>query len=171
MNNIPEKICGYNIYNEGEKLVGITSEVELPSFEAMTSTISGAGIMGEVESPNPGHFGSQKIDIGFRTVSVDAAKLYEPRGQTITLRADQSSYDVSNGVIGHQALRIILHGVPTAFKAGKLSAGNPTESLVTLELYYIKIELAGETIVELDKFNSIYVVNGIDWMSQIRDNT
>lgn len=170
MNVIPEKICSYNLYNEAEKLVGITGEVEMPSFEAMTSTISGAGVLGEVESPNQGHFGSIKMSIGFRTVSSEAAKLFEPRGQTITLRADQSSYDVSSSIIGHQKLRVVMRGVPSSYKLGKASAGNATDSEITLELYYIKVEVNGETIVELDKYNFIYVVNGKDWLAEVREN-
>lgn len=170
MNAIPEKIVAYNLYDEGEKMVGITGEVELPEFESMTSTVGGAGIMGEVESPNPGHFSSQKLTIPFRTISKTAAKLFEPRGQTITLRADQSSYDVADGKIGHQGLKIVVRGVPTGFKPGKASAGNPTDSEITLELYYIKIELDGFTLIELDKYNSIYVVNGNDWLEEVRAN-
>lgn len=170
MNTIPEKIFAYNLYNEAEKIVGITGEVEMPSFEATSSTISGAGMLGEVESPNFGNFGSIKMVIPFRTVSTDAAKLFEPRVQTVTLRADQMSLDISDGKLKNSKLRVIMSGVPSSYKIGKASAGNATDSEVTLELYYIKIELDGLTIVELDKYNYIYVVNGKDWLAEVREN-
>lgn len=170
MNPIPEKLVNFNLYDDGNRLVGITGEVELPSFESMTSTISGAGILGEVESPNVGHFGSQKLTIPFRVISEAASKLFEPRGQTLTLRADQNSYDTSNGQMSHRALKVLVRGVPTTFTPGKVAVGAATETQIVLELYYIKIELDGFTIIELDKYNYIYVVNGKDYLAEVRAN-
>ena len=46
---IPEVIHDFNIYNTGSKIIGLTGEVALPDFEAMTETISGAGILGDVK--------------------------------------------------------------------------------------------------------------------------
>lgn len=171
MNGIPEKLNDYNLYNEAEKLVGVEAECELPNFESITTKISGAGILGEVESPNVGHFGSMKLPIAFRTVSKESGKLLEPRSHTLTLRADQGSYDVSKGQIGHQKLKVVVRGRPVKYEPGKLKSGEPTGTKVELELYYIKIECTGETLVELDKFNSIFVVNGVDYLAEVRANT
>lgn len=44
---IPEVINDFNLYLSGNKLGGMTGEVALPDFEAMTSTTSGNGILGE----------------------------------------------------------------------------------------------------------------------------
>ena len=44
--NIPTKINNYNVYNEGEKLLGVGDELTLPDFEATSETVSGAGILG-----------------------------------------------------------------------------------------------------------------------------
>ena len=170
MNGIPEKLNDYNLYNDAEKLVGVEAECELPSFEATTTKISGPGILGEVESPNIGHFGSLKLPITFRTVSRDSGKLLEPKSQTIPLRADQGSYDVSQGKINHQKLKVVARGIPVKFEPGKLKAGESTGTKVELEVYYIKIECEGITLVELDKFNSIYIVNGTDYLAEVREN-
>lgn len=169
-NPIPEKLVAYNVYNEGEKLVGISSEIELPEFESMSTAISGAGMLGEVESPNIGHFGSQQITIPFRIISEEAMKLYEPKGQTITLRADHSSYDVANGNIAHRALKVVIRGIPKSLKPGKVSNGNPMESEISLEMYYIKISLDNLTLLELDKYNNVFIVNGKDYLEQVRNN-
>lgn len=170
MNAIPEKVTAFNVYNEGERLVGVSGEVEIPSIEQMTSTISGAGILGEIDVANIGHVGALKIAIPFRALNAEATKLFEPRSQTITLRANQSSHDVSTGTIIDKPLKIVVRGMPASFKTGKLSAGNPTDSEVELEIYYIKIEFAGAVLVELDKLNFIFVVNGKDWLAKVREN-
>src|SRR5690554_4594834 len=93
VNPIPDKVVNFNIYNEEEKLVGVSGEVTLPNFEAIAETISGAGIAGEFESPTPGHFGSSQIEIPFRTIYDQSFKMMNPRGQTITLRGSQQIMD------------------------------------------------------------------------------
>ena len=38
---------------------------------------------------------------------------------------------------------------------------------ITLELTYVLIELGGMTMIELDKLNSVYKVNGVDLLKDI----
>ena len=46
---IPGVINNFNLYNNGTALVGLTGEISLPDFEGMTETLSGPGILGEIE--------------------------------------------------------------------------------------------------------------------------
>ena len=52
--NIPTKINNYNVYNAGDKLLGVGDELTLPDFEATSETVSGAGILGEIDDPTIG---------------------------------------------------------------------------------------------------------------------
>ena len=169
VNPLPEKVVNFNVYNEGEKLVGITGEVTLPNLEAMTETISGAGIAGEIESPTPGHFGSITIEIPFRIIYDKSFRLMVPEGQTITLRAAQQSYDVAGGAIEHRGLKITLKVIPKNLNLGTLGIGTPTNTTNALEVLYMKIEEGGKTLLELDKINFIYVVNGVDVLKGVRE--
>ena len=72
---IPTKINKYNLYNEAERLLGVGDETTLPDFEAMSDTISGAGILGEIEDPTVGYFGNQEIEIPFRVVDKEAVDM------------------------------------------------------------------------------------------------
>ena len=49
MKTIPTKINKYNVYNTGNRLLGMGDEVTLPSFEASSETVSGAGVLGEFD--------------------------------------------------------------------------------------------------------------------------
>lgn len=169
VNPLPEKVVNFNVYDEGEKLVGITGEVTLPNLEAMTETISGAGIAGEFESPTPGHFGSITIEIPFRVILDKSFQLMVPGGRTITLRASQQSYDIAGGVLQHRGLKIALKVMPKNLELGTLGVGVPTNTTNALEVLYMKIEEGGNALLELDKINFIYVVNGVDVLKDIRD--
>lgn len=168
VNPIPEKIVNYNVYDENEKIIGVAGEVTLPNLEAMTETISGAGIAGEYESPTPGHFGSITIEIPFRIIYNESFRLMVPGGRTLVLRASQQSYDVAGGKIEYRPLKVTLKTLPKGVDLGKISSGKMTETKNTLEVLYIKITENGETLLELDKLNFVYIVNGVDVLGPIR---
>ena len=42
MKDIPTKINKYNVYNDGDRLLGMGDEMSLPDFEASSETITGA---------------------------------------------------------------------------------------------------------------------------------
>ena len=71
--NIPSKINSYNVYNDAERLIGVGNEVTLPDFEALAETISGAGILGELDDPTVGHFSNMEMEIPFRLVDQGGA--------------------------------------------------------------------------------------------------
>lgn len=169
INPIPEKVVNYNVYDDANKLVGVSAEVTLPNLEALTETIAGAGIAGEYESPIPGHFGSLTIEIPFRVIYDQSFKLLEPGGKTIVLRASQQSYDVAGGKIENRGLKITIKGLPKGIDLGKLAAGKMTETKNTIEVLYLKIEENGKTLLELDKLNFVYIVNGVDVLGPIRN--
>lgn len=169
-NPIPEKVVNYNVYDDTEKLVAVSAEVTLPTLEAMSETVSGAGILGEYESPTPGHFGSITIEIPFRVLIDKSFQLLKNAGRSIVLRAAQQSYDVTQGRQIIRPLKITLRGIPKALELGKLSPGAMTESKNTLEVLYMKIEENGKVLLELDKLNFIYIVDGEDLLVDIRNS-
>ena len=87
MQGIPSKINMFNVYKDGNTLAGLSGEVTLPDFEAISETISGPGILGEIDDPTIGHFGSQEIEIPFRNITDDTFILMNPGDEVnITLR-------------------------------------------------------------------------------------
>ncbi|MGG3448630.1 phage major tail tube protein [Domibacillus aminovorans] len=161
---IPEKVVNYNAYDDTEKLIGLTGEIALPNLEAMTETVSGAGILGEYESANPGHFGSMAIELQFKTLIQKSFSLMKNSGRPIVLRAAQQSYDSTAGKIQHRGLKITLKGQPKGLNLGKLAVGAATESTNTMEVLYIKIEENGKVLLELDKLNYKFILDGEDML-------
>lgn len=169
MKLIPESINRFNIYLKGNKLVGVSSEVALAELAAMTNNISGAGIAGELESANIGMFGSMKQDIPFRMLSKDMLKLYNPLEPIeLTLRASEQSTVQGSGMVDFQGMRVVFRGRSISAKLGTLKMGGSMDSSVTLELSYILIEVDGQTMLELDKLNDVFVVDGVDILEKVR---
>lgn len=167
--NIPTKVNRYNVYNEAERLLGVGEELTLPDFEASSETVSGAGILGEIDDPTIGYFGNQEMEIPFRVLDQEAVDLLDmTRAVRLTVRGAVQVTD-SEGDIIPQAIRVVVRGRASKFSPGKLKAGTAMETRVTLTLLYILIEIAGKSVLELDKLNEVYKVNGKDMLAKIKE--
>ena len=92
-NMVPEVINAYNVYLSG-KVLGVSGEVELPELEAMTETIEAAGVLGEIETPATGHYGSTKIKIPFAILHEDVVSLMDTtKALELTLRGSEQFMD------------------------------------------------------------------------------
>lgn len=167
--SIPTKLTDYNVYNEGECLIGIEAEVTLPELAAITSEIAGAGIAGTMEDPTPGYFGSLELEIKFRTVSEESSRLAIPKAHTLTLRAAQTRHDPATGENTHEGIKVVARGTCKSYAVGTFRQGDPTGTSVKLELSYLKITRDNALVLELDKFNHVYSVEGRDYLKEIRD--
>jgi P2 family phage contractile tail tube protein len=166
---IPEKIINFNMYTDGEKRYGITGEIKLPSLEAITETISGAGIAGEFESATPGHYKSMQVEVPHRIIDQEAFKLANYDLSNLTLRGSMQLYDSGAGKLVTKPLKIVMRGMLKNFDLGSIGVGKPTETTPVLEVLYIKIDAGGENLLEFDKLNFICKINGVDVLADIRN--
>jgi len=112
---IPGVINNFNLYNNGTALVGLTGEISLPDFEGMTETLSGPGILGEIEEVIIGQFGSMELEIPFRILDEDAFKLMSPATSlNLTLRASEQFTVKSTGGIDYKPY-VTLEQINDAF--------------------------------------------------------
>ena len=163
------KVNAYNVYLDGNKLVGISDEVTLPDFEALTETLSGAGILGEIDEPLLGHFKASEIEIPFRTLEEHMFRLASmSKALNLTLRASTQTIDTGNINTGAMPSRIVIKGKNKAITGGKLKQGEGTGSSIKVEITYILIEVDGVKMFELDKLNFVYKVKGVDLLAAIR---
>ena len=167
--NVPEVINNDNVYNNGNVLVGVSGAVSLPSFDAITETVSGAGILGTYDTAVVGMYGSMSQEVPFRVLDSDIFSLMNPSELVdLTFRASAQSTVKSTGAIDYKSMRVVERGRLKSFTPGKLELGKQMDASVTLELLYILIEVDGRTKLEYDKLNSVFVVNGKDLLGKVR---
>lgn len=170
-NYVPEKIADANIYKSGEKMIGTAPSIDLPTVKQKTSTTSGMGIMGEIDSPTMGLFESMEQEIEFNLLYSSAMDLFSPlKTVELTIRAAQQVYDRTGGYV-FKGLRVVERGRVKEFSPGKVEKGEAMGSKVKIELDYLKIEVDGVTLVEIDKLNAKYIANGEDMLAGISELT
>lgn len=169
MNQIPEKLTNYAAYLEGDQRLG-TVDVELPALEAMTETVTGSGIAGELDMPTIGHYAAMTAKLNFRTLDVPSIRLSKQKVHALDFRGSQQVLNAGTGLYEHQAVKVSLRAVPKTTEAGKFEVGTPTETANEFEVTYMKIEINGKKQLEIDKLNFIAFIDGEDQLEQVRKN-
>ena len=169
MNTIPTKINRYNVYNKGNRLLGVGEEMALPDFEPSSETVTGAGILGEIDDPTVGYFSNQELEIPFRLLDKETADMMDmTKAVDLEIRGAAQTVN-SSGDIEFVPVRVALRGRSKKLGGGKLKAGSPMDSGVTLTVLYILIEVDGSPMVELDKINEVFKVRGVDILAKIKE--
>lgn len=169
MGLLPGVVNSYNVYKEANKLIGMSGEIELPELEAITDTLEGAGVLGEIDIPVTGQFSSIKIKIKFTVLQEDLFDLMDTTDPTqLTLRGAMQGLDQNTSRAEYYPVKIVLRGKATTTSLGKLEKGKKGEPEIELEVLYIKILINNKTRLELDKLNSKFVLNGVDMLAKIR---
>lgn len=166
---VATKINAYRVYLEGKQFLGVSDEVTLPDVEALTTTLSGSGVAGEVDEPLIGQFGSMEIEIPFRTFNAEMWSMFNMmKSANLTLRMSNQSINQENMNSSFFPSRVVIKGKPKAFSMGKVKQGEGTGSKVKIEILYLLIEVNKKPKLEIDKLNFICKVNGKDMLEKVR---
>lgn len=168
---IPEVISNFNVYNsDAEKLLGVSEEVQMPEFNAITSEIKGSGILGAYSAAILGHYEDTDIEIPYKAISPDMMQFVPGQNHMITFRANMQSTIQKTREKANRGIKIVVGGEVKGFKPGSLKIGDQMSSSVTLNVTYFKYENDGFTFFELDKINPKLIVNGKDLLSELLNN-
>jgi hypothetical protein len=165
---IPERLVNFEVYAAGTTQFLGKATVDLPNFQAMTETLSGAGIAGEIESVVLGHFASMIAKFAFRTVTREQLLMLAPVFRAFDIRGSIQEQDSMRGAVTTQALVLDCRGQVKNLVMGRMEPGKVMGSEFDLEIHRVAIKLAGEPLIELDKLNYRFVVGGFDYLASVR---
>ena len=169
-NKIPHMLNDMRIYlNGSDKFIGAKS-IELPNFETMTATVAGIGLAGEIDAPVRGHFQSMETTIEWNTTESTGLSLIG--GQPVALEAygSNQNFDEGKNEYVDEQVRVAIRGTCKSYTTGTWQAGNTADASTVIEVHYIKVDVDGETVAEINKYGHKCVINGNDLMAAIRRN-
>lgn len=169
MSVMPEKLINFRVYQDGNDLLGI-ADVSLPSLEAMSETIKGAGIAGEIDSPTIGHYKSIEVSLTWRSILRDSVELASPDGKHLDLRGSQQMYDPKAGKYKTMPVKCVLQCVPKKMELGKFDPATAVGNTNTFEAYYIKLTVDNKDVLEIDKYNYIAKFGDEDALGSVRED-
>lgn len=166
---IPDKLTGFNLYKETERMVGVEAEITLPNIQFLTAALKGAGIAGEFDSPVLGQTSSIAVDIAFTNLNPVQFELLTYNGMIIA-RANLECTNMQTHMIENIPVVVYIKGRAKGTDLGKMVMAGTGNSKTTLECTFLKIDLGGETSLEIDKFNNVFNVYGKDVMAGAKKN-
>ena len=167
INVVRDKLVSFEVFKGGNRKLGM-ADVTLPNIKPKTSTLSGAGIGGEIEMPTPGQTESMELEINWRTINEDLTELAAMEAQDLELRGANEQFDAGTGKLVTQAIKINVRGLPKGADLGAFKPADHTDSKTTLEILYLKVTIDGTRKIEIDKLNYIHFINGVDYLDGVR---
>lgn len=164
---MPDKIVNYKVYKDAKDLLG-TADVQFPDIESLAETIKGAGIAGEVELPTIGHIAAMNLTINWRTITGDTIALAAPVAHSLDFRVAQQSYDTGKGAITTNSVKHVVKAIPKKLTVGKVEAGGTADAGNEFSVTYYKMLIDGQVKVEVDPFNYIFIIDGVDYLKDVR---
>lgn len=76
--------------------------------------------------------------------------------------------DTASMTNDNQGIVVVTNGKVKSFDLGTLKKGGKGEPKVVRELTYCKVTIGGNTVLELDKYNLIWKLNGVDRLEKVR---
>lgn len=160
----------FNAYKNGKQLIGVAGELNLPEITNLTDTMEGAGTGGNMDIPVIGLIEDMEMEIAFMSLCEDVFSIMDPtESANITLNGGLQGTDSGTGMVKYQQISISVRGMLKKFTPGTMKAGGKMGSSVTLGLSYYKVVMDGKTMLEIDRFNGVYIINGKDVLKEVRD--
>ena len=169
MSLIPEKGLQFKVYLNGSDVLGV-AEGNFPNIELTTSEVKGAGIAGSTDSPGVGQVGPMTVSLTWRSITKHITKLLNPNAHTIEMHGDHQEFNSGTGLIKHTHIYVYMKGRTKSTNLGNLVINDGTGTQTEIEVYYLKVEIDGSEVVEIDKYNYIYKVHGVDYLAEVRRN-
>ncbi len=157
----------FAIYEDGIEYMGLASD-GLPTLPNLTQSISGAGIAGNVEAIIKGHVDTMTLTLNFRTTTPASVRLSEPRRHTIDLRVAQQEEDPVSNTIGSPTEKHVMVILPKTHNVGSIAPASPSNGSGEYAVRYWATWINGQKVREIDPMNFIYMVDGVDYLADVR---
>lgn len=168
---IGNKTVQYSVYGEINKKLQYlddTTSLQLPSFEMLSDTMKGSGIMGEIDWPSYLSVGSSEFSVNMRVDEEKAAYMSAPGKKRFEVRWVVDKFDTNNVSIGVDSHKAVIVCVPKKYDPGKVETNTSSDGSNGFEVLYYKKTVNGKDIIEIDKLNYIYKVNGVDYGANVK---
>nr|DAW23811.1 MAG TPA: tail tube protein [Caudoviricetes sp.] len=161
---IPSQIIDYNVYNtdvaEKNKLIGTGTDMTLPTVTNKTTTIELASGDIDVSAMRTENI---EFEVPFNLFSEEATRnLSLTSPVKLIIRGAKQQINTSSHGLGYSGLKITVKGFPAEINLGNLKRSDKMDSSIKLNLSYLKYEDGQKELLEIDKLNGIYKINGVD---------
>ena len=163
----PEAYIDFEVYEDKTNYLGV-SKATLPDISFITQTRTGAGIAGNIEAVLTGMVDAMTLGLEFRSATDAAVSLMKPVKHNLDLRVAEQFWDTTNQQKAVMADKYILVVMPKTFSPGSVAPASAADTSGQYSVYYYAGVKDGKTMWEIDPFNYICKIDGVDYMADVR---
>lgn len=167
MSKQPAATIQLDAYEDGVNYCGV-AKVRLPSITFPCVNISGTGMMGNMEVPLYGMVDNMTMQIDWLSPTGDAVNLATPTKHQIDLRVVEEYWDTDQVDVGIWPDKYIVIARPKTFDPGSVAPMANADTKGEYVVYYFAGYKDGRHLWEIDKRNMKCVINGKDYMADVR---
>lgn len=163
------KLTNANVYFDGASYLGKVEEVTLPDISIKQAEHKALGMHAMIELPT----GMDKMELKMKWSSITPQVMRKVangyKSYTFQVRSSLDSYD-ANGRVAQESYVVYFRGTPKNIPNGSFKQHDNVEAETNFTVSYIKLEIGGSTIYEVDALANIYRVDGVDLLATFRAN-
>jgi len=163
----PEAYIDFEVYEGKKNFIGVASAV-LPNINFLTQQITGAGISGNIEAVLIGMVDAMALTLNFRSATDAAVSLMSPKKHTVELRVAEQYWDTVNQEKHVFADKYVMTVIPKNFNPGNVAPASAADVSGEYSTYYYAGFRDGQKLWEIDPFNYICIIDGVDYMADVR---
>lgn len=167
MPRVDQSTINWAVYEDNTEYAGM-AQATLPNLTALTQSISGAGIAGNVDAVIMGHFDAMSMTLNYRTMTEQAVRLSEPRRHNIDLRYAVQDEDPVAAAVQVRAIKHILVVIPKTHTPGTVAPATPENGIGEFAVRYWATYIDGKKVREIDPLNFICLIDGTDYLADVR---
>lgn len=163
------KVQDANVYINGTSTHGQASEVSLPEIQFSKSEYKALGLLGVQKFFNGFDALEATIKWNYPENDVQIACANPRKVVELQVRSSKAVY-VGGGIAEEQPIIVHLKGTPNNHGVGSFKAKEDTDLSTKFDIIYLKQEVNGREIVEIDVQNNIFRIDGVDQMAKYKQN-
>lgn len=163
-----ERVTNANIYLDGASLLGRVGSFNAPTITFKQSEHNALGLNGSLEY----YGGIDKLEGTLQLTSIDKdvlKKLSPFRANRVQVRSSVEEYQGGSRVAQVPSI-VYLTLTPKSIPTGNYQRHDNVEMEIGYSCTYIKHEVGGETLIEIDVEANIFKINGVDELATYRQN-
>ncbi|MDE6260412.1 MAG: phage major tail tube protein [Oscillospiraceae bacterium] len=167
MNQQPAAYINLELYEDSINLLGV-AKVKLPDIAYPCVTVSGAGMMGEMEVPLYGMVSAMTTEITWLTPHGDSVSLMSPKQHRLEMRVAEEYWETEQAEVGLWADKYVMIVRPKTATPGTVAPMAAADTSGQYAVYYFAAYRDGKCLWEIDKRNMKCVIDGVDYMAEVR---
>lgn len=163
----PNGHIDYLMYENGGALIGVC-KVTMPSIKYKTVTATGAGLMGDVTIPLASMIEAMSANIEFSSVADAVVQLGTNEWHDVALYVADQYFDAVKRTEELEQIRFEMSIRPTEISQGTIQTASAADASGTYSVCKYTVYKDGEKVIDIDQFNQIHEINGVDNAAMVR---